>query len=386
MGNFDKHNIKVLIVDDHKSFRNILKSILIDNNYTVREAGTGKEGFKKVNQTFFNIAILDYKLPDTNGIELARKIRKLNDKTEVLILTGKASLDSAINAVKEDNISSYMLKPVEPQKLLEVMEGILEEQFLIMENRKLLSNLKKSNEIFRRLSEFKDCMISMISHDMRSPLSSIRGFNKVLLEEYIGKLSNSQREIINNSEKVLDSMVDLMNKILDMRQIEAGEFKVSKEPTNLKKEVILPVVKKLEPDTEKNRFRLSLNYNTDVMTTCIDGDRIRQVVQNLIQNAFEFTSGGGKITITVTSPKENLIQVRVEDPGKGMTQETMDTIFKAFYLQNSEKQKVRGKGRGLSLVISKEIINAHGGKIWVESQGMGRGSEFIFQLPVNLKS
>ncbi len=377
----DDQEINILIVDDDKSIRTTLKFILTDNDYNVKEVGTGEKGLEKIENNFFNIAILDYRLPDTNGIELARQLKEKSDKTEVLILTGKASLESAIEAVKED-IYDYLTKPVEPEKLIDAIESALEKQFLVMENKRLMENLKKSNEKYRRLNKFKDGIISMISHDLRSPISSIRGFHKSLLAGHTGELNDMQKEIIETEEEAIDSMMELINNILDMRQIEAGEFKVDKELTDLKEEIINSLVKRLAPQIKERNFDLTVNYDTDIAEVSIDGGRIRQVVQNLLQNAFKFTPKGGNITITVTSPKDNIIQVSIKDTGKGMNTETLDTIFEAFYTQDSEKREASKKGRGLGLSICKEIINAHDGKIWAESEGEGKGSDFKFNLPL----
>ncbi|MGM0441310.1 MAG: ATP-binding protein [Elusimicrobiota bacterium] len=378
----NKEDITVLVVDNDEDIRADLKDILTENNYEVAQAGTGGKALKKIDEDFFNLVILDSHLPDMDGIELARKVKNKSEKTEMLILTGNASLENAIEAVKED-IYQYLTKPVEPEKLIEAVKSALEKQFLVIENRRLMENLKETNEKYRELSKFKDGVISMISHDLRSPISSIRGFHKSLLAEHTGKLTDMQKEIIETEAEAVDSMMELINNILDMRQIEAGEFRVDKEPVNLKEEVIDTLVKRLGPQIKDGDFNLKVNYNTDLEKVEIDGGRVRQVIQNLLQNAFKFTPKGGEITIEVTRPDEDYLQVSIQDTGKGMDKETQSTIFKAFYTQDDEKREKSKKGRGLGLSICKEIINAHGGRIWAESEGEGKGSDFKFKIPIN---
>jgi signal transduction histidine kinase len=379
----NEEKIKILIADDDESIRTTLEFILLDNNFNVVSVHNGAEALVEMENHFFNIAILDYNLPDTDGLTLSKKLKNANNDAEVIILTGQATLESAINAVKE-NIYDYLTKPVDPEKLIEVINSALEKQRLILENKRLLWELKKSNKEMERLINFKDGLISMISHDLRSPISSLKGFNYSLLEGYAGELTEKQKEIIHTENKAIEVMMELINNLLDIRQIEAGELIMKKELTDVKENIVEPVVNILKPQAAEKNIAIEMNFNDSESNVVADYARIAQVLQNLIQNALKFTPKNGRITVNMSKIKNDQIELRVSDTGKGILKESLASIFDAFYTTGENGDGIlRDKaGRGLGLSICKEIVKAHDGAIWAESDGPGTGSTFVFVLPI----
>lgn len=372
---------RVIIADDEESIRTTLEFILQDNGYHVESVSNGSDIIKKVREKFFNIAILDYKLPDTDGVSLGREIRDITPYTELIILTGKATLESAIKAVKED-IYEYLTKPIDPDKLIEVINGALNKQQLIIENRRLMWELKKSNKELEKLNKFKDGLISMISHDLRSPISSLKGFNDAFLKGYVGELTEEQKEIIQTENETIDVMIELINSILDMRQIEAGKLKMNKEPADIKKDIYEPVLKRLKPSFEERNIKVKTECEKDLPEVYIDKARISQVIQNLVQNAVKFTPRGGEIILGASKTKGNQIELSVRDTGKGISKDSINSIFEIFYTESKGDSNRNRMGRGLGLAICKEIIKAHDGTIWAESEGKGKGSTFFVVLPI----
>ncbi len=372
---------RVLIVDDDESIRTTLGYILNDQNFIVKTVGNSIDALNEIKEKFFNIAIVDYKLPDMNGVILGKNIKEISTETEVIILTGKATLESAINAVKE-NIYDYLTKPVNPEKLVEVMNNALKKQRLIMENNMLLWELKMSNKKLEKLNKFKDGLIAMISHDLRSPISSLKGFNYSLLGGYVGNLTDKQKEIIETENEAIDTMIELINNLLDMRQIEAGKLHMKKQATDIKKKVVDPVIKRLAPQINEKQIEVKLNSKDDLPEIYMDERRMSQVLQNLLQNAIKFTDKKGKITIKLSKGEKNQIELQVKDTGKGIAEEHLYSIFEVFYTQDNTGRSREKSGRGLGLAICKEIVKAHNGLIWAESDGIGKGSTFIVILPI----
>ncbi|MBN2407730.1 MAG: response regulator [Elusimicrobia bacterium] len=379
----EETNIKILIADDDESLRTTLKLILLEENYDVIVVGDGKEAISVIEKEFVNIAILDYRLPDSNGIELASEIKDINRDIQVIILTGKASVESAVEALKKD-VYDYLTKPVNPSRLKEVILGALEKQNLVFKNREYLWYLKKSKIELERLNKFKDGLISMISHDLRSPICSIKGLNQSLLEGFVGQLNDKQKEILQTQNDVVDTMMELINSLLDIRQIQEGKLKMNKKATDLKEEAIKPTIKRLTPQISSKE--INVNIKCEEGLPLVDGDpsRLAQVIQNLIQNAIKFTGKNGHIDIIVAKNDEDYLEVTVKDDGIGIDPDSLNTIFEVFYTTATEEDKdKRGPmGRGLGLAICREIIKAHNGEIWAESEGQGKGSKFIFLLPV----
>ncbi len=375
-----EEKVRILIVDDDESIRKTLTFILLDRNFDVETAENGENALKKVGVQFFNIAIVDYGLPDTDGVRLGKNIKRISIETEVIILTGMASLESAISAVKE-NIYDYLTKPVNPDKLIGVINSALEKQRLILENKMLFWELKMSNKKLERLNKFKDGVISMISHDLRSPISSLKGFNYSLLGGYCGELTEEQKKVIEIEDETINTMMELINNLLDMRQIEAGELKMKKEPVDMVK-TIEPVIRILAPQINEKKLDVNVNCEENLPLVDMDAGRISQVVRNLLQNAIKFTPKEGRIEINLTKTENQQIELQVKDTGKGIQKEFLDTIFEVFYTED-DSSKVREKtGRGLGLAICKEITKAHSGLIWAESEGLGKGSAFIVVLPI----
>ncbi len=376
-----EEKIRILVVDDDESIRKRLTFILLDRKFNVETASNGENALKKVGVQFFNIAVLDYRLPDMDGVILGKNIKRISTETEVIILSGRATLESAISAIKE-NIYDYLTKPVDPDKLIEVINSALKKQRLILENNMLLWELKMSNKKLERLNKFKDGVISMISHDLRSPINSIKAFNYSLLEGYTGKLNKEQREIIKTEDESIDIMMELINNLLDMRQIEAGELKMKKEPVDMVRTVIKPVIRILAPQINERKLNVNVNCEENLPLVNMDASRISQVVRNLLQNAIKFTPKEGRIEINLTKTENQQVELQVKDTGKGIQKEFLDTIFEVFYTED-DSTKVREKtGRGLGLAICKEIMRAHSGLIWAESEGLGFGSTFILVLPI----
>lgn len=375
-----KDNIKILIADDEEKIRTTLEFILQDQNFKVEAMGSGEEALEKANEQFFNVAVLDYRLPDIDGILVGKNIKAINSDTEIVILTGQASLESAIKAVEED-FYDYLTKPVDVDKLIKVINGALEKQSLILENRNLFRELKKSNEQLEKLNMFKDGLISMISHDLRSPISSLKGFNYALMEGYVGELTGEQKEVIKRENDAIEMVMELTNNLLDMRQIEAGELQMKKEFTDMERDVIKPVMEKLDPQIIKKKLNVNVVCEENLPKVKLDAGRIFHVAQNLVQNAIKFTPENRSIGLNLLKAMGNQVELRVSDTGKGIPEKFLNSIFDVFYADyNGTGEKT---GRGMGLAISKEIVKAHNGSIWAESEGVGKGSTFIVILPVD---
>ncbi len=371
---------RILIVDDDKSVVETLSYILEKNEFSVSTSQDGVSALEKVRYGDFNIAILDYKMPDMNGVVLAREIKRENKNIEVIILTGKATLESAIKAVKED-VFDYLIKPVNPEELIKAMQGALEKQRLVRKNQELIWELRKKNKELERVNKFKSGLISMISHDLSSPISSLKGFNESFLKGFLGELTPKQRKVIETENKAIDTMMDLINGLLDMQQIEAGKLKMNKKPCSIVKDVIEPLLERFSVHAREKNIDLRLKCDKSIPKVNIDPSKISQVVQNILQNAIKFTPDEGWVEVRVKDVDEKNIEVNVQDSGRGIPPHELNSIFEVFYTKNDMEFSPAGRGLGLS--ICKEIIKAHNGMIWAESSGLNQGSTFIFVLPKN---
>ncbi len=227
----------------------------------------------------------------------------------------------------------------------------------------------------RETDAMKSQLLSTVSHELRTPLSSIKGFATTLLRQDVRWDEAAQRDFLRIIEEETDRLTEIIDHLLDMSQIEAGALRIDKAPTQLRT-LIREVVDEMRMRTEAHWFVVDLP--AELPRVLADPRRIRQVLHNLLDNAIKY-SKGGQITIACEMEGENVI-TSVSDQGEGIPPQFLSKIFDRFFqIDGASTRRVGGTGLGLS--ISRGIIEAHGGKIWVESV-VGQGSTFRFTLPL----
>ena len=231
----------------------------------------------------------------------------------------------------------------------------------------------KLSELDRMKSDF----FSSMSHELRTPLSTIKMGVGLLREGVEGPITEKQMKLLDILQTETNRLIVLVNALLDLSKMEAGMMKY-----HLEIRPLLPLVERalaeMEPVIKARKIRLEKELSPDLPQPKIDGERILQVLRNLLGNAMKFTPEGGQVRVS-TRPREEGVEVSVSDTGPGIAKENLATIFDKFQ-QGSYKGWVNTKGTGLGLAIAKQIITGHGGRIWAESEP-GNGSRFIFVLP-----
>jgi signal transduction histidine kinase len=215
----------------------------------------------------------------------------------------------------------------------------------------------------------------MVSHDLHTPLTAIKGAMEVLLHEGVGiELS---RELLGIAQTNTDRLFRMVSDILDLARIEAGRFEIRREPFDVAMGA-RAAMDRLRRLAQDRGITLSLQSADGLPVVSADGVRMDQVFTNLLANALKFTRQGGQITVVVNE-RLNDILVQIRDSGMGIPPEHLDRIFDRFYrVPLPAGERVEGSGLGLS--ICKAIVEEHGGQIWVESS-VGTGSTFSFTIP-----
>lgn len=234
------------------------------------------------------------------------------------------------------------------------------------------SNLIKTNEELKKLDELKDSFVSMVSHELLSPVTTIQGYITFLK----GVVTEEQRESLEIAEEEADHLINLVEELMDLSKIEAGEFEVNPGPVDIGN-VVNRIINRLKPAIEEKVLVIENRLPQELPAVLADEKRIIQVFTNLIGNAIKFTPSGGKISIYSKEMGNKLIFC-VEDTGIGIPKENLNRIFDRFYQVDSTSRRRYG-GCGLGLTITKRIIELHKGRIWAESEE-GRGSRFCFEL------
>jgi len=248
----------------------------------------------------------------------------------------------------------------------------------------LAGNVNRMNDELQRLyreleaaSRHKSEFLANMSHELRTPLNAIIGFSQVLREKLFGELNEKQEEYVADILSSSDHLLALINDILDLSKIEAGQVELEIAPFSLREALERGVVM-VKERAIKNGVELGLALDGSVGVVEADERRIRQVVFNVLTNAVKFTPAGGSVEVR-SSQVDGEVRVSVVDTGPGIAEEDHERIFEEF--QQTEIGIEQREGTGLGLALSKRLIELHGGRIWVES-APGKGSTFTFALPV----
>ncbi|MBI4467353.1 MAG: PAS domain-containing protein [Acidobacteria bacterium] len=233
-------------------------------------------------------------------------------------------------------------------------------------------DLTREREIDQNKTEF----ISIASHELRTPMTSIKGSLDLLLGGFAGDLSAEIRELLVIAQSGCDRLIRLINDVLDLSKIEAGRMQLRLQPMSLA-DSIQRSVRTIKAYADGFQVKLAVDSPGPLPEALGDRDRIDQVVTNLLGNAVKFSPSGSTVTIALR-PAGDAVECRVIDQGPGIPADQLNRIFGKF--QQVEGQPTKKGGTGLGLAIAKALVQEHGGRIWVESE-VGRGCQFIFQIP-----
>ncbi|MEM0124364.1 MAG: ATP-binding protein [Candidatus Micrarchaeaceae archaeon] len=240
--------------------------------------------------------------------------------------------------------------------------------------------LEKTAERLKSESDLKTDFIYNISHDLKTPITNIKGFSRLLYNEEFGKLNDEQKGYVKIILDESDRLIQLIQQILDVAKMSSGKIKLDMQPVDFNKLSENPSIKSLEEVAVGKGLAFSWNVDFNVPEIKADPNRLIQVFINLIGNAIKFTEQGS-IAVKIYRKGKN-VRVEVKDTGVGISKEDQRKLFRKFYqVHRKDLKRPEGTGTGLGLSIAKEIISLHGGRIGVNSE-VGKGSEFWFTLPI----
>ncbi len=383
-----KSNEKILLVDDDLAFLEVAKGILRAKGYDVEVTHNADEALSRIREGHYNLVILDIFLPDMSGVELLSSITSIQPEIIAIMLTGYSSVENSVQALNRGAFA-YLEKPLNPDRLLEVIQRGLEKQHLLSENHRLIKELEQRNRdlmvlleeasnarALRELDSMRTELLANVSHELRTPLAAIKGFASSLLQPDISFDDETRKSFIQTIDSEADRLSQLIDDLLLMSKIEAGVFKAKKEWYEMS-EIVNAIKDRLLHIAIKHNLRIMLPEN--LPPVFIDGPRIGEVITNLVENAVKYSPEGSDIRIEVELSGKEII-THVTDRGIGIPKEYQSMVFDRFNQLSSKNGHRKSSGLGLS--ICRGIIESHGGKIWVESEP-GKGSNFNFSLPIN---
>jgi signal transduction histidine kinase len=288
----------------------------------------------------------------------------------------------AVPLLREDTIvGALMVRRARPgtfgSSLVDLMQSFASQSALAIQNARLFQEIDDKSRLLEMASQHKSQFLANMSHELRTPLNAILGYNELMQDGLYGDLPAKTKEVLTRMEKNGKHLLGLINDVLDLSKIEAGQLVLSVENYSMK-DIVQTVVSATESLASAKQLPLKVEISDGMPNGRGDERRLTQVLLNLVGNAIKFTDEGAiRIAATATN---GIFVVEVADTGPGIPESERGRIFEEFHQVDSSNTKKKG-GTGLGLAIAKRIIELHRGRIWVESE-VGRGSTFHFEVPV----
>ncbi len=358
--------ISILVIDDEEGMRLGCKRVLEKRGYTVHTAATGSEGLQALLDGVADLALVDYKLPDIDGMQILEEVRKKPIKTLCIMITAYATLESAVAATKK-GAYDFLAKPFTPAELNAAVDKAVEYIRLQQEAERLKDEKKRVRLEFVRI----------VSHELKAPLAAIEGYLTNLLEGYVGDDEESRNRVLKRCKARAEGMRKLILDLLDLTRIESGSKERIFEKINLGS-LLDDIIEVFEPQAAERSVTIQTKLATlpDIEA---EPSEMRIIFTNLISNSIKYNKEGGSVTVSA-SPTQNGITISVADTGIGLREQDKQKLFTEFYRARTEETKtIPGTGLGLSIV--KKLVELNGGNIALESEH-GVGTTFTVFIPI----
>jgi signal transduction histidine kinase len=366
---------KLLVIDDEQSVATTIKAILQLDGNEVTAVTSGKEALDLLREQEFDVVLTDLRLDDLDGIEILRETQKLWPDTVSIMLTGYASLESAVTALRS-GAYDYLIKPSDVDELRATVGRALERRRL----RQRLVELEQ-------LDKLKTQFLSMASHELRTPLTAVSGFMQIARRR-MGRLSAATevpqpwREEALKADETLDmanrqakKLARLIDELLDVSRLQQGRVEMRLAEIDLG-EVVREVGERMKLLSKGHQIETKVEGAAPIVA---DRDRIEQVFENLVGNAMKYSPENGAIEMSLHVNGANAV-VSVRDHGIGIAPAEVEKIFGLFYRSPDPRADHVG-GLGLGLYISREIVSRHHGRLWAE-RNADAGTTFHVTLPL----
>jgi signal transduction histidine kinase len=273
----------------------------------------------------------------------------------------------------------YRAQESVPAAAVPTLRALCGQVALVVRNIQYNEELARKNEELTHLDQLKSDFMATMSHELRTPLTSIIGYSDMLLSGMTGELNEKQSAFVDSILKGGESLLNLINDVLDLTKIEAGRLELNREAVDLRAALlgVLPVVK---PRAQDKRIRISTFLPTDLPLVWADPGKLNQILLNLITNGIKYTHENGSVSVEART-LDGQVEIWVNDTGIGIAKEDQDKVFQRFTQIDSSATRSQG-GTGLGLAIVRELVELHGGTIRVQSK-LAKGSSFIFTMPIS---
>ncbi len=369
--------LTILTVDDEigirtgvkRALRNFIVSFPFhedDFNFEIIDAASGEEALEIIYSKHIDIILLDNILPGIEGIEVLEKLKQDNINSAVMMITSHASIDLAVKAT-DNGAFNFIPKPFTQLELKSAIENITKHLLIKRITHKMKNEAKQIRFQF----------LSVLSHELKSPINAIEGYLQMMKEEEVGKDISAYKNMIDRSIERINGMRGLIMDMLDLTKIESG-----KKNRELNKVNIIDIAKmaidSIIPIAVQKNINIESNFPEELISN-VDSTEIEIIFNNLLSNAVKYNKDNGEVNFTIKEENNN-IKITISDTGIGMSKEDIARLFKEFTrIKNRKTQNIPGSGLGLS--IMKKLVDLNNGSIKVESE-IDKGSVFTVYLHI----
>jgi len=357
---------KIIIIDDEEVVLDSCSQILQGRNYDVFTAQDGATGLKLVEELKPDLVFIDLKMPGIPGLEVLEKIHVQDDTVVTIVITGYATIDSAVEAMK-NGAYDFLPKPFTPDEFRLITKRGLERRKLVVE----ALTLRREKELLR------ENFAAIVSHELKSPLGAIQQNLFAMTGELAGKLSENQNARLERMKIRIDDLIKLINSWLRVYSVDISKVKENFAPIQVP-DLVTKAIENVEPHAVRKDIKLITHFAGQLPT--IEGDEMSliEALVNIIGNAVKYSFPGSQVTIESTE-KDGMVEIDISDKGVGIPEDELQNVLSDFYRGRSNKSDENSHGIGLT--ISRKIIEAHNGVIQVTSKA-NVGTIFTIRIPV----
>ncbi len=367
----------ILIVDDVSENLRVISGILYQKEVNISIAQSGQEALTIIQRRPPDLILLDVIMPDMDGFAVCEHLQKdpATKEIPIIFLTAKTQPEDVIKGF-EIGAVDYVTKPFRPAELLSRVFTHLE----LKRSRDTITTqnqqLAKQNTQLRELNGMKDKFFSIIAHDLKNPFNTLIFLSELLVDEVRNYSIDEIEKYAQTLYRASKQGYRLLENLLEWSRSQTGRIAFSPQRVHLKN-IIPESFAVLENHAKNKQITISPEIPEDTLAFA-DIKMLATIIRNLVSNALKFTERGGEVTICVKGA-ENYVEISVSDTGMGIQEEDIQKLFR-IDTHHSTSGTDQERGTGLGLILCKEFVEKHNGKIWVESE-VGKGSHFMFTLP-----
>lgn len=373
---------RILVVDDEKEIRDFLFKALSTRGFQVELVETTEEALQKIDREDFDLVLTDLKMPKKDGLQLVSEIVQSKPEILTVLMTGYGTIDTALEAMKR-GASDYLTKPFNLDELFVRLQNVLNERQRFIRLKDFASQLERTNQELKKIHEIKFEFISATSQELKTPLAAIGEAVQLILSGKTGEINETQAKFLSITEGNVSHLTNILNNLVDLSRIESGKIEMNFEELDLRA-AIESVLSSLKSQAEKKSVQFTMDIPQELPSVYGDREKVEQILMNLFGNTIEYIPKRGEITVSINFYQEerNMVAVSVRGSRVGITKDQVDNIFGEKYHQAEGSPRYLISGAGLGFAITKGLVEAHHGKIWVENQ-IGKGSTSTFTLPIS---